>query len=389
MDVRARKKANAMSENQPAVSLLQPPLSHVMNHLQPNLAECILGTDTANLRLVHLSMRSASPLLIQGDPALGTVDLVISLLVQLYVLNDPSHLRVFLLDPSRQLASLVQFLPQTCAVAIAERDLPGALSQAGHAAGEARPTGATSPLVLVVVNQFLGLRSDANAWGAFRALVEHGREQGIGVIALSSAGDSAITAHSRLRIAFASEHTGAAVGSEFFEEQAMLRLQAAHQRGQFLVEGGDVQGVRQLVLPLIDCLALHADDQKGVTFLHCSLAPTPIACTLLEGLARAGGQREPVKLFEALAAHVRACSRCRHGLLKHSDPFPAIAPLSCSACNNLLPTYYEATHPDHPQVSMPAADLVRVAHHLGQCPACCEIWGTLVQLSMLEEEENP
>ena len=112
-----------MSESQTTPTLLQPRLSHVLTHLQPNLAECVLGAEPATLRLVHLSLWEASPLLIQGGSAMGTVELAISLLVQVCVMNDPSHLQVVVLDRSGQLASLVQFLPQTCATATKNHSL--------------------------------------------------------------------------------------------------------------------------------------------------------------------------------------------------------------------------------------------------------------------------
>ena len=374
-----------MSESQSTLSLLQPRLSHVLTHLPPNLAECGRGPDPASLRLVHLTLREASPLHIQGDPAMGTVDLAVSLLVQVYAMNDPSHLQVVVLDRSGQLSSLVQFLPQTCAAASAASDMRQELDQVKGRAESARRAVAGPPLVLVVVNEYLDLRPDASAWSAFRALAEHGHEWGITLIAVSQAGDNEITSLCRQRIIFASKQTGPHTGRALFGEQASNPALAAHQRGQFHVDGADRQGAMPLVLPLIDILALRIDGQHGLRFLQKS--PAPIACAASEALLPVGGGREPAAFLELFAAHVRACPRCRHGLLPlAADPLPGIASLACSTCRGLLPAYYEATHPDHPLVTMQPVELAQVAMHLGQCPACCEIWGALVQLSVLEEE---
>lgn len=370
----------------PIVSpLLQPRLSHVLTHLQPNLAECVLGIDPSSLRLIHLALHEASPLLVLGDPAMGTVNLATSLLVQLYAMNDPSHLQVVVLDRPGPLASLVQFLPQTCAAATTDLDMLQALQQANRLADGADQAG--PQLAVVVVNEFLDLHSDPNAWSAFRTLAAHGHERGIALIALSQAGDNDIALLCRQRIAFASEQPGATSSGGFLQEQTLRAVLAAQQRGQFLVEGVERQGSKQLVLPLIDILALHVEERNGVRFLQRS--PAPIACAGLEALFSVGGRREPAEFLERLAAHVRTCSRCRHGFLPLAEPIEGIASLSCSACSSLLPTYYEATHPNHPQVSMPPAELFQVANHLGQCPACCEVWGSLVQISFLEEEGLP
>jgi hypothetical protein len=370
-----------------AVSLLQPPLSGVLAHLQPNTQDCVYGVDLVTTGLVHVQLGQATPLLILGDPAMGTVDLASSLLVQLYAMNDPSHLQVVLLDRTGQLASLVQFLPQTREVATTESDIRHVLDQVKLRAGSARQAGTGSPLVLVVVNEFRDLRSDASAWSAFRTLAEHGHEWGVALIALSQSGDHEITPLCRQRIVFAPEQTSPASGREFIGEQAFQPVHAARQRGQFLIEGADRQGTKQLVLPLIDILALHLDGQHGVRFLQKS--PLPIACAGSEVLLHIGREREPVECLKLLAAHVRVCLRCRHGLLPLATPLPGMTSLSCGACCSLLPAYYEATHPEHPQVTMQPAELAQVAWHLGQCQACCEIWGALVQFSVLEEEGEP
>lgn len=380
-----------MSESSPPSTLdaplLQPRLSHVLTHLQPNLAECVLGTDPSSLRLVHLGLREASPLLIRGHPAMGTQGLAISLLVQLLAMNSPSLLRVVMLDCSGQLASLVRFLPHTCAAATTELDVMQAIPQVNRIAEGARQTGVGSPLVLVVVNEFLGLRSDANAWNAFRALAEHGHERGIVLIALSHAGDNDITSLCRQRIVFASEQPGTAFACGSFEELAATQAPPARQHGQFLFEEAERQGSRQLVLPLIDILALHVDERNEIHFLRRS--PSPIGCSGLEALLHTGGEHRAAEFQELLASHVCACLRCRHGLLPLADPLQGAPPLNCRRCSGLLPTYYEATHPDHPRITMPPAELVQVANHLGQCQACCEVWGALVQLSFLEGEGQP
>jgi hypothetical protein len=375
-----------MSNQQTMPSLLQPRLSHVLGHLQSNLAECVLGTDPASLRLVHLGLLDASPLLIQGDPAMGTVDLTVSLLVQVCTMNDPSHLRVVVLDRSGQLASLVQCLPQTCAVARTASEMRQALDRVKRRAGGAHRKGAGSPLLLLVVNEFLDLRPDADAWNAFRALAEHGHEWGIALIAVSQAIDNEIASYCRQRIVFAPAQTDT-VGA-LFGEQAIHPKAPAHQRGQFLAAGADGQGAALLVLPLIDIRALCPDEQEEVRFLQIS--PAPIACAGLDALLSGGGALEPARFLAPLAAHIRVCPRCRHGLLFPAGLLPEIASLSCSGCSDILPAYYEATHPDHPQVTMQPVELTQVTMHLGQCSACCEIWGALVQLSLVEEEgESP
>ena len=375
-----------MNNHQTIPSLLQPRLSHVLAHLQPNLAECILGTDPASLRLVHLALRDASPLLIQGDPAMGTVDLAVSLLVQICIMNDRSYLQVVVFDRSGQLASLVQCLPQTCAVARTASEMRQALDRVKRRAEGTGQKGAGSPLLLLVVNEFLDLRPDADAWNAFRALAEHGHERGIALIAVSQSIDNEIVPYCRQRIVFATRQPG--TGSTLFGEQAIQSIDSAHQRGQFLAAGADGQGATLLVLPLIDIRALRPDEPEGVRFLQIS--PAPIVCAGLDALLSGGGALEPARFLAPLAAHIRVCPRCRHGLLLPAGLLPEIASLSCSACSDLLPAYYEATHPDHPQVSMQPVELAQVAMHLGQCSACCEIWGALVQLSLVEEEgESP
>lgn len=373
-----------MPERQPIQSLLQPRLSHVLTHLQPNLAECILGTDPANLRLVHLSLRAASPLLIAGDPAFGTVDLALSLLVQLSAMNDHSHLRTVLLDPSGKLA---QVLPQGRAPVPALEDMLSALSEADNGTEGARGPGADSPLVLVLVSELPALRSDPDAWEVFCSLIERGPGRGFAIIVLTPVAYTEIASLCRFWIAFASEWPDPTWPGGIFEEQAFRRLQSARQRGQFLVASA-VAGwrSRQLVLPLIDLPARHAGDLKGNDALQTF--PAPIACASLEVLLRNEPGNQPVQIFEALAAHVQTCSRCRHGFLKCSEPYPGIASLSCHTCCDLLPVYYEATHPDYALTSMPAAALVQVAWHLGQCLACGEVWASLLQLSLLEEEEH-
>lgn len=87
-----------------------------------------------------------------------------------------------------------------------------------------------------------------------------------------------------------------------------------------------------------------------------------------------------------LIEHLRTCPLCHRGLIKLSQALLAEDALSCDQCRLLLPSYYEATRPDHPLVYLSAQQLREILLHLGHCTSCQQDYTLLVSLSELEEE---
>jgi hypothetical protein len=108
-------------------------------------------------------------------------------------------------------------------------------------------------------------------------------------------------------------------------------------------------------------------------------------CTQLGNWLSATSWQEPAGVA-AIAAHIRACPHCCKGLVRLPEHFRFDNDLTHDQCLASLPTYYEATRPEYPLVSMPDADLVAVTLHLATCAQCREIYDSLCVISELEEQ---
>ena len=89
--------------------------------------------------------------------------------------------------------------------------------------------------------------------------------------------------------------------------------------------------------------------------------------------------------FQLIATHARSCSLCARGLSHLAQALLSFDTLTCEECRTRLPNYYEATHPDHPQVSLPDTIIAAVAVHLGACPACHKLYTELFERAEMEE----
>ena len=90
-------------------------------------------------------------------------------------------------------------------------------------------------------------------------------------------------------------------------------------------------------------------------------------------------------LYQSIATHIRACSACARGLTQLAPSLLSHDRLSCEDCRARFPGYYEATHPDHPQVTLPDVAIAEVAIHLGHCHACHDQYEALRELAQIEE----
>ena len=99
-------------------------------------------------------------------------------------------------------------------------------------------------------------------------------------------------------------------------------------------------------------------------------------------------RRENETAGNLIAAHIRSCPYCHHGIVRLSKALIADDSLSCEECRSRFPVYYESTRPDHPLVEMPGADLAETVLHLGHCTACREQYEVLVLLSEMEEHDE-
>ena len=93
-------------------------------------------------------------------------------------------------------------------------------------------------------------------------------------------------------------------------------------------------------------------------------------------------------LSSCIAAHVRSCVDCHHGLVLLAEALIANDPLSCDQCRPRFPAYYEATRPEFPLIEMEDAELAEMAFHLSHCASCHEEYEELVLLSELEEHDE-
>lgn len=90
-------------------------------------------------------------------------------------------------------------------------------------------------------------------------------------------------------------------------------------------------------------------------------------------------------LYQSIATHVRACPACARGLSQLAPSLPSLDSLPCEDCRARFPGYYEATHPDHPQVMLPDVAIAEVAIHLGHCHACHDQYEALLEVAQMEE----
>ena len=89
--------------------------------------------------------------------------------------------------------------------------------------------------------------------------------------------------------------------------------------------------------------------------------------------------------YQLIATHIRSCQSCARGLAHLTPMLDSLDALSCTECRALFPGYYEATHPDHPQVTLPDVVIAEVTLHLGRCLDCHRQYDALMALSEMEE----
>ncbi len=89
--------------------------------------------------------------------------------------------------------------------------------------------------------------------------------------------------------------------------------------------------------------------------------------------------------YQLIATHVRSCQSCARGLPHLTPTMVSLDALSCEVCRALFPDYYEATHPDHPQVRLPDLAIAEITLHLGRCLDCHQQYDALIALSEMEE----
>ena len=89
-----------------------------------------------------------------------------------------------------------------------------------------------------------------------------------------------------------------------------------------------------------------------------------------------------------IAAHIRSCPICRRSIEQLTAALIGEDALTCDQCRAHFPSYYEATRPECPLVTMPEADMIEVAIHLGHCTTCAEEYAVLVELWSMEENNG-
>ena len=99
-----------------------------------------------------------------------------------------------------------------------------------------------------------------------------------------------------------------------------------------------------------------------------------------------GGEDDIISDF--IAAHIRSCQTCNHGIEQLSKVLISYKELTCEECREKFPAYYEATRPDYQLVEMSTIELAEVALHLGSCASCKEQYELLVLLSEMEERDE-
>jgi len=89
--------------------------------------------------------------------------------------------------------------------------------------------------------------------------------------------------------------------------------------------------------------------------------------------------------YQLITSHIQSCPTCSRGLSRLPYDLLSLDQVTCEQCRSRLPSYYEATHPDHPQVTLPDTTIAEVALHLGHCLECSSLFSALVQVSEMEE----
>jgi hypothetical protein len=99
-------------------------------------------------------------------------------------------------------------------------------------------------------------------------------------------------------------------------------------------------------------------------------------------------QEDAQIVYQLIATHIRCCPPCARGLRGPTESTPSLLAfdtLTCEQCRARFPGYYEATHPDHPQVALPDLVIAGMALHLGRCRDCHQQYEALAELSEMEE----
>src|SRR5947209_20057690 len=92
--------------------------------------------------------------------------------------------------------------------------------------------------------------------------------------------------------------------------------------------------------------------------------------------------------YNLISAHISTCPSCARGMPMLSRALLSDDTLTCEQCRARFPTYYEATHPDHPLATMSDVEMAEIAIHLGNCCACREQYIELERLSTWEESDE-
>ena len=147
--------------------------------------------------LLAAILQEDTPLLILGAVGTGKTILLASVLRQLYDANGPERLQVTFIDPDRGLAPLFESRPQTCKVAVRERDFMDALALPLEEAG--RPGG---PYQLLLVDEMMWLAPRGpfqEQWSRFQEILvrlagDEDLRQRVGIVAASIIGTQEINA---------------------------------------------------------------------------------------------------------------------------------------------------------------------------------------------------
>lgn len=105
----------------------------------------------------------------------------------------------------------------------------------------------------------------------------------------------------------------------------------------------------------------------------------------------AGENSVAVEHESSIAAHIRSCPHCQHGIQRLSKALSTQDVLSCDQCRARFPDFYEATRPAYPQVHMSDAEMKEVLLHLGHCLSCraeYEVFAELAEMELVEESHG-
>ena len=99
---------------------------------------------------------------------------------------------------------------------------------------------------------------------------------------------------------------------------------------------------------------------------------------------------EPDIASGLIAAHVRSCPICSHGIERLAVDLRAADDKdhTCEQYRALFPTYYEATRPEYPLAEMSNEEMASIVLHLGSCSTCRDQYESFVLLSELEERDE-